>query len=168
MSKVFGSIEKLNHEHILEIFDCGNVALNEYLTKYALVNQKLEISQTYVGILEGTVIGYYSISSASVRHNQAPKKISRGLPRYDIPVMLIGRLAVDLSFQKQGIGAGLLKDAILRTQKVADLVGVRALIVHAKNDEVVQWYKRFDFEPSPLDNKHLFLSLKDINSHYTY
>ncbi|OJX08967.1 MAG: GNAT family N-acetyltransferase [Caedibacter sp. 38-128] len=165
MTKIFGSIEKLSYEHILENFDCGNAALNEYLNKYALINQKLRISQTYIGVSKGIIIGYYTISVASIQHDQAPKKVARGLPRYDIPVMLIGRLAVDLSFQERGVGAGLLKDAILRTQKVADLVGIRALIVHAKNDEVVQWYKKFDFEPSPLDSKHLFLLLKDMNNY---
>ena len=167
MKHNIGFIEKLNFNHNIENFDCGNIPLNEYLQKYALVNQKLNISQAYVGVSDGGVIGFYTLSVASVQKEQAPKKIVRGLPRYEIPVMLIGRLAVDLRFQKKGVGIGLLKDALLRTQKVADIVGSRALIVHAKNEEVTQWCKKYDFEPSSLDDKHLFLLLKDMNESRT-
>jgi GNAT superfamily N-acetyltransferase len=162
MKELSAHIEKLQHVHKLEPFDCKNIALNDYLKKYALTNQKLGVAQTYVGISGDAVIGFYSITVASVKHDKAPKSVVRGLPRYEIPVVLLGRLAVDSSVQRKGLGAGLLKDAILRTQKVADIVGIRALIVHAKDEEVVRWYTKFDFEPSPLDSRHLFLSLKDI------
>jgi len=163
MTHCLGVIKKLDHQHNLTDFDCGNLALNEYIKKYALINQKLNISQTYVGVSDATVLGYYSLAVASIQHEQAPKKIARGLPKYAIPVMLIGRLAVDLNYQGQKVGAGLLKDAILRTQKVSEIVGIRALIVHAKNEDVAKWYQKFDFEPSPLDVRHLFLLLKDVS-----
>lgn len=157
-------IEKLTTEHSLEVFDCGNDALNEYLCTYALVNQKLSIAQTYVAQIDGSVIAYYTLATASAHHEETPKKISRGLPKCPIPILLIARLAVDVRYQGEKIGKGLLKNALLRACKVADIVGIRAVLVHAKNEEVAGLYKKFDFEPSPLDETHLFLSIKDIKS----
>lgn len=156
-------LEKLNAHHDTSAFDCGQDALNDYFTKYALINQKMRISQTYVGVDQG-IIGFYSLAVASVKHTDAPKKIVRGLPRFEVPVMLLARLAVAKERQGRGIGSGLLKDAILRTQQVADLVGIRALLVHAKNDDVASWYRRFDFEQSPIDHRHLFLLIKEIEA----
>lgn len=162
MKQALDPVEKLTSEHSLESFDCGNDALNEYLRTYALINQKLSIAQTYVAQVDGSVIGFYTLATASAQHEETPKKISRGLPRYPIPILLIARLAVDVRYQKKKIGKGLLKDALLRARKVADIVGIRAVLVHAKNEEVASWYRRFDFESSPLDETHLFLSVKDI------
>lgn len=157
-------LEKLNAHHDTSAFDCGQDALNDYFRKYALINQKMRISQTYVGV-DQEIIGFYSLAVASVKHTDAPKKIVRGLPRFEVPVMLLARLAVAKERQGQGIGSGLLKDAILRTQQVADLVGIRALLVHAKNDDVASWYRRFDFEQSPIDHRHLFLLIKEIEAY---
>lgn len=159
-----GSIQKLDSSHFLETFDCGHSALNEYLSTYALINQKLNIAQVYVALSASErVIGFYTLSAGAVQKEEVPKNLGRGLPRYAIPVMLLGRLAVDLSCQNQGVGAGLLKDALLRTHEVSKIIGIRAVLVHAKNREVAAWYRRFDFEPSPLEERYLFLSLKDLN-----
>lgn len=155
-------IKRLRDEHVISAFDCQNRALNEYLVKHASQNQKRGLSNTYVALHKDRVIGYYSIATGSVQQNQAPKKVSRGLPKYDIPVVLLARLAVDGFYQGKGIGSGLLKDALVRSLQVSEIVGMRALIVHAKNEEAVQFYKKFDFDPSPTNPFHLFLSMKTI------
>lgn len=155
-------IEKLSAKHVVKNFDCGKPTLNKFLTDYALQNQDSDSSTTYIAILNGTVIGYYSLTVASVAHKDAPSQIVKGLPKYPIPVILLARLAVDKDNQKRGIGKGLLKDCLKRVNAAADIVGIRALLVHAKDDEARKWYEQFDFESSSTDRLHLFLMLKDI------
>ncbi|GAB1544582.1 GNAT family N-acetyltransferase [Scytonema sp. NUACC21] len=155
-------IEKLCAQHSIKNFDCGVPSLNKFLTDYALQNQSSGSSTTYVAILCGEVIGYYSITVASVAHVNAPSGIVKGLPPYPIPVVLLARLAVDKNKQKIGVGKNLLKDCLKRVNAAADIVGIRALLVHAKDDEARKWYEQFDFESSPTDELHLFLMLKDI------
>ena len=155
-------IEKLEINHDLKLFDCGNTALNDFLKKYALTNQKMRSSTTYLALEGDKVVGYYSIASASVRYENAPKKVSRGLPQYDIPVLLLARLAVTVNKQGAGLGKGLLKNSMLRAVEVADIVGMRALLVHAKNEKAVNFYKAFDFKDSPFNERHLYLTIKDI------
>lgn len=84
------------------------------------------------------------------------------MARHSIPLMLLARLAVDLHWQQQGVGAALLKDATLRTLQAADIAGIRALVVHAQDEEARTFYERFDFLPSPSDPLHLFILLKDL------
>lgn len=155
-------IEKLSAEHNIKSFDCGKSALNRFLTDYALQNQRSDSSTTYVAILNGIVIGYYSLTVASVAHEDAPSRIVKGLPKYPIPVALLARLAVDKDKQGEGVGKGLLKDCLKRINAAADILGIRALLVHAKDDEAREWYEKFDFTSSPTDRLHLFLMLKDI------
>jgi len=156
-------IEKLSTSHHVESFDCGIITLNKYLQTYALQNQSANSATTYIACTEDkTVIGYYSLAVGSVVHAAAPKRITKGLARHPIPVMLLARLAIDIHWQKKGVGKGLLKDALLRTAQAADIAGIRALLVHAKDNNAKSWYEQFDFEPSPTDSLHLFLLLKDI------
>ncbi|MDF5720407.1 MAG: GNAT family N-acetyltransferase [Rhizonema sp. PD37] len=136
--------------------------MNTFLTKYALQNQNSDSSTTYVAILHNMVIGYYTLAVGSVAHADAPSRITKGLAKYPIPVSILARLAVDKSQQKKGIGRGLLKDCLTRVNAVSDILGIRALIVHAKNDDVRKWYEQFDFPSSLTDELHLFLLLKDI------
>lgn len=157
-------IAKLSNSHNLKNFDCGNFDLNNYLIKYALKNQQSDSSTTYIACLEDNVIGYYTLTVASVIHENAPPRISKGLPKYPIPVALLARLAVSKEFQKRGIGRGLLKNCLIRVNEAADLIGIRALLVHAKDEKARDWYQQFDFEPSPTDPLHLFLILKDIRA----
>jgi GNAT superfamily N-acetyltransferase len=157
-------IDKLSASHNVKNFDCGNVNLNNYLINYALKNQQSDSSTTYVACLEKDVIAYYSLTVASVTHENAPPRIYKGLPKYPIPVALLARLAVHKDFQRKGIGKGLLKDCLLRVNAAADIVGIRALLVHTKDDTAREWYTNFDFEPSPTDPLHLFLMLKDIRA----
>ncbi len=155
-------IEKLQQHHAVEAFDCGQEALNRFLQKYALQNQHSGGSQTYVGLVDQTVVGYYALAVGSVELEHAPERIRKGLAKHSIPIMLLARLAVDLHWQKQGVGAGLLKDTMLRTLQAADIAGIRALVVHAKDEAAKTYYERFDFLPSPTDPLHLFMLLKDV------
>ena len=91
-------------------------------------------------------------------------RVGRGIARHPIPMMLLARLAVDQTEQRRGLGKALLKDALLRTSQAAEIAGIRALLVHAKDDEARAWYASFDFEPSPTDAYHLFLLMKDLRA----
>lgn len=156
------SIEPLRADHALEDFDCGAEELNRFLKRFALVNQKAETARTYVACRGVRVMGYYSLTVGSVLHAEASKRVTKGLARHPIPVMLLARLAVDHREHGQGIGSGLLKDALLRTLQAADLAGIRALLVHAKDDNAAAFYRHFNFDPSSTDPFHLFLLVKDI------
>ncbi|MEQ1793796.1 MAG: GNAT family N-acetyltransferase [Nitrospira sp.] len=156
-------IEKLHPHHAVDAFDCGRDALNRFLQKYALQNQLSGGAHTYVGLADDTVIGYYALAVGSVEHEQAPVRVKKGLAHHAIPIMLLARLAVDLRWQKLGVGAALLKDATLRTLQAAEIAGIRALVVHAKDEGARQFYERFDFRPSPTDPLHLFMLLKDLH-----
>lgn len=158
-------IEKLHRTHVLDDFDCGQHELNTFLQKYALPSQYSDGAQTYVGLVEDTVVGYYSLATGSVEPDHAPGRVRKGLARrQSIPILLLARLAVDRGRQKQGIGMSLLKDAMLRAIQVADIVGIRALVVHAKDTEAKRFYMHFDFVPSPTDPLHLFILLKDLRA----
>ncbi len=155
-------IEKLDSSHLIENFDCGVPELNNFLVRHALANQKANSATTYVGCEAKQVIGYYSLAVGSVIHAGAPSRVTRGLAKHPVPVMLLARLAVDLQQQSQGVGKGLLKNALLRTLQAADIAGIRALLVHAKDEKAKRWYQSFDFEESASDPLHLFLLTKDI------
>jgi predicted N-acetyltransferase YhbS len=90
--------------------------------------------------------------------------VTKGLARHPVPVMILARLAVDTTHQRQGLGQALLKDALLRTAQAADIAGIRCLLVHAKDAAAQQWYQSWEFEPSPTDPYHLFLLLKDLKA----
>jgi GNAT superfamily N-acetyltransferase len=155
-------IEKLRREHGLDSFDCGQPDLNRWLVKYALQNQGAGAAQTYVGLVNEEVVGYYSLAVGQVEHHDAPERLGKGLARHPVPIMLLARLAVHKDWQGKGIGRALLRDAVLRTLQAADIAGIRALVVHAKDDRAREYYEQFDFVPSPTDPLHLFVLLKDL------
>ena len=155
-------IEKLRRDHRIDAFDCGQEALNNWLRKYALQNQGAGAAQTYVGLVDGAVIGYYSLAVGQIEYADAPERLRKGLARHPVPVMLLARLAVDKNWQKKGVGRALLRDAVLRTLQAAEIAGIRALAVHAKDDAARRYYEQFDFEASPADPLHLLVLLKDI------
>jgi len=158
-------IEKLHRRHAVETFDCGEESLNRFLVRFALPNQMANASQTYVGLTDDdTVVGFYTLVVGEVRYDGAPERLTKGLARHPVPVMLLARLGADKHWQGKGIGAGLLRDAILRTLQAADIAGIRALAVHAKNEAARSFYERFDFEPSPTDPLHLFVLIKDLKN----
>lgn len=155
-------IEKLSAAHDLSDFDCDEEELNRFLQRYALANQKANSAQTYVACREGVVVGYYSLMVGAVGHSEATERVKKAMPRYPIPVMILARLAVDKGLQGRGLGKGLIKDALIRTAQAADIAGIRALLVHAKDGEAKAFYEGYDFEPSATDHYHLFLLTKDV------
>lgn len=155
-------IHKLSAEDVTDPFDCGRDELNRFLKRFALANQAADAAQTYVTSRARRVVGYYSLAVGSVQSEDSPSRAVKGMARHPVPVMILARLAVDRSDQGSGIGNALLKDALLRTAQAADIAGIRALVVHAKDEDARRWYEQFDFEPSPTDPLHLFLLLKDL------
>jgi len=154
--------ELIGAEHVTTDFDCGEPGLNEWLTRYALLALRSETARTYVTHRDLHVRGYYSLAVGSVVREEAPERVVRGTGRHDVPVAILARLAVDRSEQGSGLGSALLKDALIRVAHAADVIGVRAVLVHAKNDAARRFYERFDFEPSPIDDLRLFLLMKDL------
>jgi GNAT superfamily N-acetyltransferase len=157
-------IEKLRRGHALDAFDCGREALNRFLIRYALPNQQAGASQTYVALADEEVAAYYTLVFGQVEYGAAPERLTRGLARHPVPIMLLARLAVATRWQGKGLGSGLLKDAMLRTLQAADIAGIRAFAVHAKDDQAKTFYERFDFVASPSDPYHLFRLLKDVRA----
>jgi len=158
----FGAIEKLRHEHQLDDFDCGREELNRFLKRQAWASQQSHSAQTYVLAKELGVLGYCSLAAGSVAHDEATERVRKGQARHPIPVILLARLAVEAAVHGQGLGAALLKDALLRTAQAADTVGARSLVVHAKDDTAKAFYEHFNFEASPTDPYHLLLVMKDL------
>ena len=114
--------------------------------------------------MDGNIAGFYSLAVGSVDPENASPRVLKGIARHPVPVMILARLAVDLKHQGAGLGAALLKDAILRTTQAADIAGIRALLVHAKDEAARNWYLKWEFESSPTDALHLFLLLKDLKA----
>jgi len=159
---MISSPEKLSANHILDEFDCGQPALSEWLQRYALVNQQAGTSRTFVVCSKKRVIGFYSLVVGAVDHAAATARVAKGVARHPVPIMILARLGVDKRYKGQGIGKGLLKDALLRTVQAADLAGIRAILVHAKNEQAREFYEKVGFEPSPLDPLQLMLLMKDV------
>lgn len=155
-------IEKLRRDHPTGDFDCGRNDLNRYLSRYAWQNQQAEASQTYIGIVDAAIVGYHTLTVGHVMIEASPKRLTKGLAKHPVPIMLLARLAVDCRWQGQGIGKALLKDAMQRTLQAAEIAGIRAIAVHAKDESAIGFYQHFDFIPSPTDPLHLFVLLKDV------
>jgi predicted N-acetyltransferase YhbS len=144
-------------------FDSGERSLDEYLRTRALPNHLQGGSRCFVTCHEDRIVGYYALASASIEHREVAGKVRRNMPD-PVPVILLSRLAVDGKEQGSGLGNGLLRDAIARSVAAAEIVGVRALLVHALHDEARAFYRHFDFEPSPTDPLHLLLLIKDARA----
>ena len=164
MSAVYDPVRKLTTADRVDELDCAQPALNQFLQRYALVNQKANSAQTYVCCQADRVVGFYSLAAGSADPESVPPRVMKGLARHPVPVLILARLTVDQSHQGKGLGKALLKDALLRTAQAADIVGIRCLLVHAKDEAARQWYAAWDFEPSPTDPYHLFLMLKDLKA----
>ena len=154
--------EHLTENHDLIAFDSGVPVLDDWLKKRALANEEKGASRTYVVTAGGRVVGYYALATGAVSAQQATGRIRRNMPD-PIPVMILGRLAVDKAFQNRGLGAALLRDAVLRTRQAADIVGIRAMLVHAISAEAKRFYERYGFVESPVDSMTLMISLADID-----
>ena len=161
----FSKIEKLSKTHELNQFSCGHDSLDEWLKKYALSNQVGESAKTYVTTRSNAVVGYYALMAGSIHVERSSTRAAKGQPRNGaVPIALLARLAVDQTCQGQGLGTALLKDALIRCANAADVIGVRAVLVHALDEEARRFYQRFDFEESPADGMTLMLMMKDIRA----
>jgi GNAT superfamily N-acetyltransferase len=154
--------EHLNEGHDIAAFDSGVPLLDDWLRKRALPNEGRGASRTYVVTAGGRVVGYYALATGAVSFQEARGRIRRNMPD-PIPVMILGRLAVDKAFQNRGLGAALLRDSVLRTRQAADIVGVRAMVVHAISDEAKRFYARYGFTESPINPMTLMISVGDID-----
>lgn len=158
------AVVPLDHKHDVSGFDCGQPALNEYLQKYALANQQNRSGRTYVAARGSSVVGYYTLAAGSVEPSTAPPRVTKGLAKHPVPVILLARLAVDQKEKGKRLGQALLKDALLRALQTSELVGCRAVLVHAKDVAGQAFYSKFGFEPSPSHELHMFLLMKDIEA----
>jgi GNAT superfamily N-acetyltransferase len=144
-------------------FDSGSPQLDAWLRERALRNEGTGASRTYVACEGARVVAFYSLANGAVAHREAPGRLKRNMPD-PIPVMVLGRLAVDREFQGRGLGKALLRDAILRTLQAAAIAGVRAILVHAKNENARRFYERFGFLASPANPRTLVLPLQDASA----
>lgn len=142
--------EPLRPDHDLTSFDSGTRALDDWLRRRALSNQESGASRTYVIRAGKRVIGYSALAVGAVAHVDATGRTRRNMPD-PVPVMVLGRLAIDARHQGRGLGRALLRDAVLRTLQAAGIAGIRAMLVHANSDDAKRFYERAGFQPSPLD-----------------
>jgi GNAT superfamily N-acetyltransferase len=155
-----GAPEPLAVSHLLDAFDCGEASLDEWLKRRALANQSSGASRTFVVVDEvGCVRGYYALAAGAVSHGLATPNVRRNMPD-PVPVMVLGRLAVDRGAQGIQLGAALLQDAVNRAVAVSNNAGVRALLVHALHERARQFYERYGFQPSPTHPSTLMLRLR--------
>jgi GNAT superfamily N-acetyltransferase len=158
--------EKLNASHQLDQFDCGNLQLNNWLKHRAFKNEIQGASRTYVVTVENVVVAYYCLANGAIAQTISTGKVKRNMPD-PIPVMIIGRLAVDLNWQGQRIGKALLRDAILRILQAAEIAGIRAILVEAISEEAKQFYEKCGFTVSPIATMTLMITINDAISSLT-
>lgn len=156
------SPEPLSTAHDLSSFESGEPSLDEWLRRHALKNELAGGSRSYVVCTDpGTrVVAYYCLAAGAIAHASAPGRVRRNMPD-PIPVMVVGRLAVDRAYQRRGLGRSLLRDAILRTLQAARFAGIRAILVHAISEESRQFYERCGFHNSPIDRMTLMVTLAE-------
>ena len=155
-----GTPEKLREAHQLEQFRSGEPELDDWLCRRALQNEETGASRTYVVCAGGRVVGYYALAAGGIDRAATPGRVRRNMPD-PVPVMVIGRLAVDSAFQGRGLGSALLRDAILRTLRAAEIAGIRAILVHAVSENARQFYERAGFSPSPVDPMTLMIPVSE-------
>ncbi|MFC4201030.1 GNAT family N-acetyltransferase [Candidimonas humi] len=155
--------EPLAPHHDLEPFASGVESLDQWLKHRALKNQNTGASRTFVACAEHRVLAYYALASSAVTVDAAPGRFRRNMPD-PIPVVVLGRLAVDQSWHGKGIGRALAKDAFLRVIQAADIIGIRGILVHALSEEACSFYERIGFEPSRLDPMTLMVTLADLKA----
>ncbi len=153
--------EPIKSVHLLGGFQSGEAVLDEWLLQRALKNEQSGASRTYVVCCENQVIAYYCLAAGALAAEDAAGAIRRNMPS-PIPVMVLGRLAVDKAWQNRGLGKGLLKDALLRTLQVAEIAGIRAVLVHALSDEARDFYLKNGFHASPINPRTLAVTISEI------
>jgi GNAT superfamily N-acetyltransferase len=156
--------EPLRGEHSTEGFECGEHSLDIWIHEHARQAEASGSARIFVTTDDGErVVGFYALAAASVSPGDATERLMRGQSEHQpVPVILVGRLAVDREHQGNQVGRSLLQDALLKCATAASSIGARAVIVHAISDEAVLFYERFGFEASPTDPRHLILLMKDL------
>jgi predicted N-acetyltransferase YhbS len=153
--------EPIRAEHELSTFDSGVPALDDWLKRRALANEIAGASRTFVACIGPRCVGYYSLAAASVVHAVATPRAKRNMPD-PLPAVLLGRLAIDRTWQRKGLGGDLLQDAVLRVAGAAETIGVRAMLVHALSDEAKAFYQRFGFRESPIEPMTLMITIEEV------
>ena len=160
-----GAPQPLDAGHLLDGFDCGKPALNDWLTRHARQAQASGSARTYVVCdvagADRRIASYFSLAVGQIDSLEAPERVRKGMGNYPIPVVILARLAVSMSDQGRGLGVGMLQDAIRRTLVVAEQAAVRALLTHPIDEAAERFYLRFGFEASPVRERQLILLLKD-------
>lgn len=158
-------VRRLERSDDLGGFDCGEPTLDAWFREYAYSDQQANVSVTYVLTRGDRVVGFYTLASHSIGGMKDLGRLVKGLPKErDVPVVLLARLALHKEEHGSGLGGDLLKDALARCLAVTEKLGVRAVLVHAKNDNAVNFYARYGFVPLPENPKHLYLLMKDIRA----
>jgi GNAT superfamily N-acetyltransferase len=155
---------KLDREVSRESFTCGHAELDEWFTKYALINQDSGMVTVFISEINGEIAAFYALSAGQVSHANAPARVSKAVPNHPIPVVILSRFAVSTKYQRIGLGRAMLRDLLIRISNLAeDDIGVRALLIHAKDENARAFYMaQAEFEPSPTDSMHLYLLMKDL------
>jgi len=151
----------LGVDHFLDDFTCGKASLDDWLVRHARQAQTSGSAKTFVVADGRRVAGYFSLAVGQVDSVEVPERIRKGMGQYPIPVVLLARLAVDRAYQGQGVGVGMLQDAIRRTLLIAEQAGIRALLTHPIDANADAFYCRFGFVSSPVRDGQLLLLLKD-------
>jgi GNAT superfamily N-acetyltransferase len=159
-ASAFTPPEKLSAQFDFADFDSGEPVLDEWLHRRAIQNEAAGASRTYVVCAGKKVAAYYSLAVGAVSHAVAPGRVRRNMPD-PIPVMILGRLAVDKSFHGQGLGTALLRDAILRTMQAGEIAGIRAILVHALSENAKRFYEGHGFVASPIDPLTVMITLAE-------
>lgn len=155
--------QRISSGHILENFDCGETSLNNWLKKRAFKNDVGDASRTYVVCCNNLVVAFYSLHLGAIQHSEAVRKIKRNMPD-PIPAIVLGRLAVDVNHQGQGLAKALMKDMFLRAIQVSDLAGTKAILVKALNDKVTAFYQSFGFVQSKSDSLLLMKAIAEVRA----
>lgn len=164
-ARTYSAPVPITAEHRIEGFDCGKPKLSDWLKAHALESEGRS-SRTYVvvantGPQTGDAVGYYTLATGGVTRSEMPRKVRHNLPN-PTPVMILGRLAVDERHQKKGIGPAMLREAMQRTLEISQSAGVRALVVHAIDDDAVTFYLKYEFVLFPADSRTMFLPIETL------
>ena len=157
----FTAPEILNSKHLISDFSCGITSLDDWLKRRALANQVSGATRTFVICVDNKVVGFYALASGGISIKSALGKFKRNMPN-PIPVVVLARLAIDNSFQGQGLGRALFRDAALRVVQASDTIGIRGIIVHAISEEAKSFYLALGFQESPLEPMLLMITIKDL------
>lgn len=152
----------LAEDHDVAGFECGNQQLDSWLARHAVASQRADLARTYLAVQEGAVLGYVSLTTGSIRREEAPRRHARGMPRHPIPTILIARLAVDRRHQRQGLGSRLLAEALRRAAAASDAAAARLVVVDAIDEHAAAFYRRWGFIDVPENPLRLFRRMSDV------